>query len=123
MMTLFRSTTTIGVASAMVASTAFTLNDVGIKFPVRAFVTNRAHPTCTVLEIQALDRIGLLHDLFQAVNSVGLTTMHARICTEKGAAMDSLYVVDADGTKLTDEARSEELRNRIEEIAAAGESD
>ena len=31
-MTLFRSTTTIGVASAMVASTAFPLNDVGIKF-------------------------------------------------------------------------------------------
>jgi len=31
-MPITRSTTTIGVASAMVASTAFTLNDVGIKF-------------------------------------------------------------------------------------------
>jgi len=94
----------------------------GIRFPVRAYVTNRSHPTCTVLEIQALDRIGLLHDLFQAVNSLGLTTMHARICTEKGAAMDSIYLVDANGSKLTDEARCEELRAKIETIAATEES-
>ena len=72
-------------------------------------------------EIQALDRIGLLHDLFQAVNSLGLTTTHARICTEKGAAMDSLYIVDSDGNKVTDETRCEELRAKIEEIAASSD--
>jgi len=93
----------------------------GIQFPVRAFITNRIHPTCTVVEIQALDRIGLLHDLFQAVNSLGLTTTHARICTEKGAAMDSLYIVDSEGNKVTDETRCEELRAKIEEIAATSD--
>jgi [protein-PII] uridylyltransferase len=93
----------------------------GIQFPVRAYITNRIHPTCTVVEIQALDRIGLLHDLFQAVNSLGLTTTHARICTEKGAAMDSLYIVDSDGNKVTDEDRCEKLRERIEKIAATSD--
>lgn len=96
-------------------------NGGGIRFPVRAYITNRAHPTCTVVEIQALDRIGLLHDLFQAVNSLGLATTHARICTEKGAAMDSLYIVDSEGNKVTDEARCEELRAKIEEIAATSD--
>jgi [protein-PII] uridylyltransferase len=79
-------------------------SDHGITVPVRAFVSNDLHPTCTSVEIQALDRIGLLHDLFSVVNQHGLNTAHARICTEKGAAMDTLYITTADGKKIEDPA-------------------
>jgi [protein-PII] uridylyltransferase len=54
------------------------------------------------VEVQALDRIGLLHDLFHAINHYGLNTVHARICTEKGVAMDTLYITTADGSKVHD---------------------
>lgn len=77
-------------------------SDNGIKVPVRAYVTNSLHPTCTTVEIQGLDRIGLLHDLFHTINGHGLNTAHARICTEKGVAMDTLYITTADGKKIED---------------------
>ncbi len=76
--------------------------DHGIKVPVRAHVSNVLHPTCTTVEIQGLDRIGLLHDLFNTINQYGLNTAHARICTEKGVALDTLYITTADGQKIHD---------------------
>lgn len=77
-------------------------NDQDIPVPVRAYVSNDIHPTCTTVELQALDRIGLLHDLFHTVNQHGLNTVHARICTEKGVAMDSLYITTREGRKIDD---------------------
>ena len=85
--------------------------DSGIPVPVRAYVSNEEHPSCTTVEIQALDRIGLLHDLFHTINRHGLNTAHARICTEKGVAMDTLYITTTDGRKVEDP----ELLGRIEE--------
>lgn len=76
--------------------------DHDIPVPVRAYVSNKEHPTCTTVELQAFDRIGLLHDLFHIVNLRGFNTVHARICTEKGVAIDSLYITDADGRKIED---------------------
>jgi [protein-PII] uridylyltransferase len=81
-----------------------------IPVPVRAHVSNDLHPICTTVEIQALDRIGLLHDLFHTINSYDLNTAHARICTEKGVAMDTLYITTPDGQKVMDEAVLDQLR-------------
>ena len=75
-------------------------NDQGIPVPVQAYVSNDLHPTCTTVEIQGLDRIGLLHDLFHTINQHGLNTAHARICTDKGMAMDTLYITTQDGKKI-----------------------
>jgi [protein-PII] uridylyltransferase len=73
-----------------------------VHIPVRARVTNDADPHFTVIELQALDRIALLHDVLHTVNDHGLTTVHARICTEKGAALDSIYVKTKEESKLSD---------------------
>ncbi len=88
-------------------------SDHGITVPVRAYVSNDLHPTCTTVEIQALDRIGLLHDMFHAVNQSGLTTAHARICTEKGVAMDTLYITTAEGTMVEDLKLLESLEQQF----------
>jgi [protein-PII] uridylyltransferase len=84
-----------------------------ITIPVQAYVSNKFHPTCTTVEIQALDRIGLLHDLFLAINQHGLNTAHARICTEKGVAMDTLYITTHDGNKVTDPATLASLNHLL----------
>jgi len=93
-------------------------NDHEIPVPVRAFVSNELHPTCTTVELQALDRIGLLHDLFHTVNSYGLNTAHARICTEKGVAMDTLYITTAEGGKVEDLEILAQLEDRFSSLIA-----
>ncbi len=82
----------------------------GIPFPVRAFTNNHLSSICTAIEIQAQDRIALLHDLFLEIGKCGLATLHARICTEKGAAMDTIYVCYPEGGKVEDP----ELLKRLE---------
>jgi [protein-PII] uridylyltransferase len=91
-------------------------SDHGMAFPVRAYVSNDAHPSCTAIEIQAVDRIGLLHDLFHAINTHGLNTANARISTEKGAAMDTIYITTQDGKKVSDDALLQRLQGSIEDL-------
>ncbi|MFK7909678.1 MAG: [protein-PII] uridylyltransferase [Akkermansiaceae bacterium] len=90
--------------------------DEGIPFPTRVHVTNELSPTCTAIDIQALDRIGLLHDLFLTIDKIGLATVHARICTEKGAAMDTIYVTWPDGEKVLDEGKHQEIESVLKEL-------
>ncbi len=96
--------------------------DNGIPVPVRAYVSNELHPVCTTVEIQALDRIGLLHDLFHTINQHGLTTAHARICTEKGVAMDTLYITTPEGRKVEDNSLLKELEEQFSTLIARGET-
>jgi [protein-PII] uridylyltransferase len=92
--------------------------DQDIPVPVLAYVSNELHPTCTTVELQALDRIGLLHDLFHTINQYGLNTAHARICTEKGVAMDTLYITTADGGKVEDPEILRQLEDRFSTLIA-----
>jgi [protein-PII] uridylyltransferase len=91
-------------------------DDHGMQFPVRAYISNNLHPSFTAIEIQAVDRIGLLHDLFHAINTHGLNTANARISTEKGAAMDTIYITTRDGKKVSDEALLSRLQDSIEDL-------
>ena len=96
--------------------------ETGLSVPVRARVSNELHPTCTTVEIQALDRIGLLHDLFHTVNEAGLDTTHARICTEKGVAMDTLYITIPGGGKVTGEDHLRALEGKFNGLVARAEA-
>lgn len=95
----------------------------GLPFPVRAFVNNRASQQYTAIEVQALDRIGLLHDIFLNIGKRGLATVHARICTEKGAAMDTIYVSNIDGSKVTDPEMIRELEYAIQRLVGFEHAD
>ncbi len=96
--------------------------ETGVSVPVRAYVSNDLHPTCTTVEIQALDRIGLLHDLFHTVNEFGCDTTHARICTEKGVAMDTLYITTQDDKPIEDPAVLEALEERFNNLVSRPEA-
>lgn len=88
----------------------------GIAFPVRAFANNHISSTCTAIEVQAQDRIGLLHDLILEIGKCGLATVHARICTEKGAAMDTIYVSHPEGGKVEDPELLKTLENSLTDL-------
>jgi len=93
-------------------------NDPGVRFPTRAIVDNISDETFSIVEVQAIDRIGLLHDVFSKLSKYGLSTKHARVVTEKGAAMDSFYVlVEETGEKFTNPELIEKLEKELSEEA------
>lgn len=82
--------------------------------PQRIHLNTEISAECTVLELQALDRIGLLYDVFMAIGQHGLSVCHARINTEKGVAVDAIYLQDALGKKITDRGTLLALRETVE---------
>lgn len=87
------------------------------EIPQRVFINNDVSPEHTVAELQIIDRLGLLHDVFVAIGQLNLSVAHARICTDKGMAMDAIYIQGCDGGKLRDPAEVERLRLHIERAA------
>ncbi len=75
----------------------------------------------TVIEVQATDRIGLLHDLLSLFAEKKLITRGARITTERNTAIDTFLVQTEDGEKLSEEMLAE-LRTRIFKVAQSSES-
>ncbi|MBP7951484.1 MAG: [protein-PII] uridylyltransferase [Verrucomicrobiales bacterium] len=92
-------------------------------FPSRVYLSNDLHAHFTVVEIQAVDRIGLLYAVFQAIGGLGLEITHARINTEKGAAIDTFYVVDDTGKKISPPAQAALQQALREIIGVRGETD
>ncbi len=69
-------------------------------FPSRVFVSNDLNSRYSVLEVQTLDRLGLLYDLFRVLGSRSIEVSVARVLTEKGAAIDTFYLTDREGRKI-----------------------
>ena len=67
----------------------------------------------TVLDVFTKDRIGLLHDLSRAISSYGLDIHVARIGTDADRVADAFYITTAEGTRLTDGAEYDALREVI----------
>ena len=91
-----------------------------IEFPTRITIENKSHPTCTLIEVETSDRLGLLYDLVSCLgrNSVYITL--SRINTEKGAAIDTFYVADAATRgKITDPKRIEQLQEELHQATRA----
>jgi len=82
--------------------------------PQRVYLNNEASPLHTIAEIQAADRIGLLYDIFSNIAALGLQVTNSRISTTLGAAIDSIYIVDAEEKKVTDSETLEQLYVAIE---------
>ena len=69
--------------------------------PQRLYINNELSSDSTVIELQAADRLGLLYDVFMTIGRLGHSVTHARINTEKGAAIDTIYVQNTAGDKIT----------------------
>ncbi len=83
-------------------------------FTVRSQVMfdNEASNTTTMIEVTARDRPGLLHDLTWALFENGVSINSAHVTTYGEEAIDTFYVRDAFGLKIT----SEEKLKRIQKV-------
>jgi [protein-PII] uridylyltransferase len=89
---------------------------VGFEFPTRIAIDNKTHPTYTLLEFQAPDRIGLLYDVLSCLDSESVLIPLCRINTQAGAAIDTLYVVDGSSHgKITDSHRIRTIQQHLKD--------
>ena len=89
---------------------------VGIEFPTRIAIDNKTHSTYTLVEFQAPDRIGLLYDVLSCLDRENVLVPLSRINTQAGAAIDTLYVVDASShAKITDSQRIRIVQQHLQE--------
>ena len=77
---------------------------------------NDASNTTTMIEVTARDRPGLLHDLTWALFENGVSINSAHITTYGEEAIDTFYVRDAFGLKITAEEKLRRIRNLLLEV-------
>jgi [protein-PII] uridylyltransferase len=81
-------------------------------------IDNERSDDYTVLEILAADRVGLLHDILEAVSAGDVDIAHAIIVTEEGEAADVFFLTGTDGKKICDTKRLKQIREAV--LAALG---
>jgi [protein-PII] uridylyltransferase len=91
-----------------------------LEFPTGIAIDNKAHPAYTLIQIETPDRIGLLYDLLTALGHESVTIALSRISTQKGAAIDTFYVCDGNGRKLTDSNRVAGIQHRLRAAILSG---
>lgn len=94
----------------------------GEHLPTTLRLDNETSETCTVLDLETEDCVGLLYTITRVLSEAGVNILLAKILTEKGAAVDTFYVCDRDGRKIVDPARQRLIEERLRrEIVALGE--
>jgi [protein-PII] uridylyltransferase len=85
----------------------------GEKIPTRVEFDNEASETRTVVEVETEDRIGLLYTISQVFSELELDISAAKISTEKGAAIDTFYLRELDGDKITSPDRYRAIERKL----------
>ncbi len=80
---------------------------------------NNASEKHTVIEVEGLDRAGLLHGLALQLFRQGLVLSSAHIATYGERAVDVFYVKDSTGQKITAAARQKNIRAALTKVIAA----
>src|SRR5262249_60696913 len=81
--------------------------------PPDVVIDNSASRDLTVIEVQALDRPGLLFDLACGLSDLGLDIASAHIATFGEKAVDVFYVTDRVKKKVNEEAEKRLVREHI----------
>ena len=83
-------------------------------------IDNRASNRYTVIEVNAQDRPALLYALAFALFQAKVTISSAHIATYGERAVDTFYVTDLTGDKITSDTRLKEIERSL--LAAAGDA-
>jgi len=81
-------------------------------------VDNEASASSSVVEVRALDEVGLLHRVTRALFDCDLDVVSARVSTIGNEVVDAFYVRDATGTKVTDPAALRDLERAVRAVIA-----
>ena len=88
--------------------------------PTRVVVDNSTSQKYTILDIFAHDRIGLLYSITHALYELEISVCVAKIGTYLDQVVDVFYVTDAQGHKIEDEPRLQEIRGRVMQAIEQG---
>uniref|UniRef100_UPI002615188C [protein-PII] uridylyltransferase n=1 Tax=uncultured Rhizobium sp. TaxID=155567 RepID=UPI002615188C len=91
-------------------------------FPVQPDVriSNSLSNKFTVIEVECLDRIGFLAEITAALADLSLDIHSARITTFGEKVIDTFYVMDLVGQKVTNENRQANIVNRLKAVMTEG---
>lgn len=82
----------------------------------RVIIDNHSSNRFTVIEINGLDRIGLLYDLTEALYRLNLNIASAHVTTFGEKAIDVFYVTDLTGAKIESAARHAQIEHALGHI-------
>ena len=85
----------------------------GERIATMIYFDNETSETRTILEVEAEDQIGLLYAISRVLNDLNLDIYVAKISTEKGAAFDSFYIAEGDGSKITSAERQKAIEKKL----------
>ncbi len=84
--------------------------------PPRVLINNSASRTHSLVEINARDRAGLLHEVTRTLTQLGLQISSALITTYGERAVDVFYVKDTFGMQVTHEGKLDQIRKTVLEV-------
>ena len=85
-------------------------------FPPTVNVYHELSLKRTILEVQAVDRIGLLYRLAREVTHQGFNISFARVATERDVAMDTFYIENIQQNTDQKTHQLVELRSALEAL-------
>jgi [protein-PII] uridylyltransferase len=83
------------------------------KTPSRVNFDNDASTQSTVVEVESLDRVGLLYEITRALFNEGLSISSSVIATYGELAVDTFYVRDVFGHKVTHREKLAAIEDRL----------
>ncbi|ADV09361.1 [protein-PII] uridylyltransferase [Mesorhizobium ciceri] len=83
------------------------------KIPPRAEIRNTLSNRFSVIEVEGLDRPGLLSEITGTLSDLSLDIASAHITTFGEKVIDTFYVTDLTGQKIDNPARIATIRNRL----------
>ena len=81
--------------------------------PTEVKFDNERMPRRTIVEIETEDRIGLLYIVSKVFAELKIDLSYAKILTEKGAAIDSFYIQNEEGEKITALTEQKKIRQAL----------
>jgi [protein-PII] uridylyltransferase len=85
----------------------------GEQMATEIYCDNEASEARTLIEIETEDQLGLLYAISQTFAELEVDIAGARIVTERGAAIDSFYVREQDGEKITSPERQRLIKGKL----------
>ena len=79
----------------------------------RVIIDNKLSTTNTIIEINGRDRVGFLYDVTSALTALGLKISSAHITTFGEEVVDTFYVKDIFGLKVTHDSKVKKIREAL----------
>ncbi|QDV50231.1 [protein-PII] uridylyltransferase [Gimesia fumaroli] len=80
----------------------------------RVEIDNQSSKRCTIIDVIAHDRTGLLYIVSRAISRMGLSVVMAKISTHLDQVVDVFYVLDEHDRKIEDSDRLQEIKQKLE---------